>query len=291
MNEEKTKKSSVAKKILLIFAIIIFVAIFVIFGGYLYLKYVLKIDVLAIKNGIELLNKPFNESAIVDNGFDDEDSSLTFYKLYQNENIYKESGDEYVFDNDEFESCHVESETILTDKELASVISVFLKNIENDNLGDIGKDVNLKQISFLSFVSGEESTLRVKYIVEVNLSSIKNSAGESLLSTLSLTDYIPQKIYLTCEQDIFIDLFYEKFSSSECDILINGLNSDETGSVLNIVSMLFGDDVEIIKQGISTIFPGILFGNDEGEGLMQKIFGEGKFSFVNNDGVKLRIIP
>jgi len=292
MSETKNKKGSIAKKILLIFAIIILIIAVVIFGGYFYLKYTLKIDILEIKRAINLLNKPFNESIIVDNGFDDVGSSNAFFKLYQNELIYNSNGEEYIFTKEEFDSSSIGSETVLNDHEFASIVSVLIKNLEEENLTGITKGISLNEISFLSYESGEENTLRIKYVVKIDLSFLKDSTGESLFDILSLKKYIPQSIYFSCEQDVFIDFFYENFSSNNCDILINNLTPSESATILNFISQFLGSDTDSLKKDLSKIFPTIIFGDDEREGLIKKILGEKDFSFiVDEDIVKLKVTP
>ena len=131
MSKAKHIGLTVLKIVLGVIAVIAVVLI----ALYCYLRFALGIDIIDIKQKLDLLNQPVSESQLISNSFEEQDGVSTLNKLFGDNQIYNNTGDEVSFNLEAFAAAALQQNTSLSDKELAAMFSLFFENVDFSTLG------------------------------------------------------------------------------------------------------------------------------------------------------------
>ena len=286
MSEEK-RKTNIGFTILKIFLIVVLFVVLILVGGYFYVKYSLGIDIGKFKRALDLLNKNYLQTQIITDKYTNEDTNEAFIKLFGENEIYVKEGTDYTFDKNAFEASTIQQDTILSNKEFAGLLNIFLKNYIKE-LEDT--DVNLRQVIFSNLTKEELVTsVEIKYTFEIKF--YNSNEDENFLASI-FTNNLPSKILLTSRALL-------NYSNSDCfdysianiSFNINNLSKAETNEVLDVFSSL---GIFNFKEGtannIDEIFFSSIFGGESTEGLIANINNCIGYEFLlNEDEIFLKL--
>jgi hypothetical protein len=127
------KNGSIVGGIFKFLGIFLAVIAVLVIAAYCFLRFSLGIDIFDIKNKIDLLNQPVDESKIITEAYSDEDAVNGFNVLFGTDSVYSNNGEGYVFDLDDFLVTPVAANVKLTDEQFASIVNIFLNKVYSGN--------------------------------------------------------------------------------------------------------------------------------------------------------------
>lgn len=291
MSERTKRQPSIVGGILKFLGFMILAGVLIVVGFYCYLRFALGIDLIDIKRKIDLINVKVEESQIVTNAYDDSDAADGFAIIFNNEDIYKDNGDGYVFDKTAFENAGgLVANVTLTDKQFAGIINVYMKNLfDNGENEDFAQNIKLKQIKFTNFSNQEEKTsVNMSAIAMLDFSTIKSEIGkeDNFISGL-LTSFIPESIYINCNFKVIIDNTNPQDVEVESNyVLINNLTKEQSNEIFDFINNFMGGNSNFMADTLTETFSTVLFGSETETSFFDKISGFSYFTF-ESDGTNI----
>lgn len=281
------KKKSVFGTILKIILGILGVVVLVVVGGYCYLKFALGIDVIDISKKINLISQPVAESEIISNSFEKDDGVDVLSSMFGTNEIATKNGDKYSFNLEAYIQADLQGDLLLTDKEVASLLSLFIEGVDVNSSG-IDKDliglITLKQIKFSNFVDSVDSTsVDINYVFMADISAFKqNIVGENALIGFLANKFLPDKLYISSTLNIQMPKEnYRDYSFTNKSFCLNNLNQEQTNSILDIFSLFSNEDLkETMPNKFNTMFCDSLFGGNGKKGVLGNIKEFASIEFV-----------
>ena len=288
MSERTKRQPSIVGGILKFLGFMILAGVLIVVGFYCYLRFALGIDLIDIKRKIDLINVKVEESQIVTNAYDDSDAADGFAIIFNNEDIYKDNGDGYVFDKTAFENAgSLVANVSLTDKQFAGIINVYMKNLfDNGQDKDFAQNIKLKQIKFTNFSNQEGKTsVDMSVIAMLDFSTIKSEVGkeDNFISGL-LTSFIPESIYINCNFKVIIDNTNPQDIEVESNyVLINNLTKEQSNEIFDFINNFMGGNSNFMADTLTETFSTVLFGSETETSFFDKISGFSYFTFESDD--------
>lgn len=288
MSERTKRQPSIVGGILKFLGFMILAGVLIVVGFYCYLRFALGIDLIDIKRKIDLINVKVEESQIVTNAYDDSDAADGFAIIFNNEDIYKDNGDGYVFDKTAFENAgSLVANVSLTDKQFAGIINVYMKNLfDNGQDKDFAQNIKLKQIKFTNFSNQEGKTsVDMSVIAMLDFSTIKSEVGkeDNFISGL-LTSFIPESIYINCNFKVIIDNANPQDIEVESNyVLINNLTKEQSNEIFDFINNFMGGNSNFMADTLTETFSTVLFGSETETSFFDKISGFSYFTFESDD--------
>ena len=276
------KKRSLLGTIFKILAIILAVIVFIVGSIYCYLRFALGIDIIDIKNKIDLINKDVSETSLVKNPYLEEDIPNGLNSIFGENSVYsKDENGEAVFNVEEFVTLNLLENAKLTDKQFCALADMFvkqaLKGTEQENIAD---NIQIKQIIFSNLSDAENITsVNMNVIVKFSLSEVKNDLkkNDNVLVDFIL-NYIPDAIYFTDDFSVNVNTLNNSYTTSSNYFVINQLSKQQSKEIVNLVDKFFAKEKSMIDEIHETII-GYLFGSEDKSGLINTINNVSGFNF------------
>lgn len=276
------KKRSLLGTIFKILAIILAVIVFIVGSIYCYLRFALGIDIIDIKNKIDLINKDVSETTLVKNPYLEEEIPNGLNSIFGENSVYsKDENGEAVFNVEEFVTLNLLENAKLTDKQFCALADMFvkqaLKGTEQENIAD---NIQIKQIIFSNLSVAENiTTVNMNVIVKFSLSEVKNDLkkNDNVLVDFIL-NYIPDAIYFTDDFSVNVNTLNNSYTTSSNYFVINQLSKQQSKEIVNLVDKFFAKEKSMIDE-IHEIIIGYLFGSEDKSGLINTINNVSGFNF------------
>ena len=276
------KKRSLLGTIFKILAIILAVIVFIVGSIYCYLRFALGIDIIDIKNKIDLINKDVSETTLVKNPYLEEDIPNGLNSIFGENSVYsKDENGEAVFNVEEFVTLNLLENAKLTDKQFCALADMFVKQVlkgtEQENIAD---NIQIKQIIFSNLSVAENITsVNMNVIVKFSLSEVKNDLkkNDNVLVDFIL-NYIPDAIYFTDDFSVNVNTLNNSYTTSSNYFVINQLSKQQSKEIVNLVDKFFAKEKSMIDEIHETII-GYLFGSEDKSGLINTINNVSGFNF------------
>lgn len=281
------KKKNVLVTILKVVLSIIGIIALLLVGAYCFLKFAMGIDIFEIKNKLDLLNQPVNEQTLITKPYDEENGFNILEGLFGENDIYTKNGDEVTFNLEAYIAADlIQDESVLEDEELASLFSIFFKNVDYTKFGledDYSKFLTLKQIKFSNFVKDVDSTsVDINYVLKLEMGDFKDSYSSigGIIAFLADT-FIPNDIYITSNFNIKIPVVgFENYIVTNKSFLINNLTQNQTDGILDLIGRLVKNDFKLtLPIDVNKMFCDVLFGGKGSLGLISSIKDLGTVEF------------
>jgi len=285
--------STILKIVLGLVAFVLIVCV----GGYCYLKYALGIDIIDITKKLNLISQTPAESQIVTNSFEKQEGEAVLTTMFGENDIVTKNGDKYVFNLEAFVQFDLQSDIKLSDKQVASLYSLFLEGVDPAIIGidkDILDSVSLKQITFSNLVVTSDATsVDVNYILCTDLTNIKAQAtSKNAIMGFVVNKFVPDTLYINSTFNIQLPKDdYQSYTKTNISFVINNLNQQQTNDVLDILSFVSNEDLkESLPDKLNGMFCDALFGGNGNRGLMGNIKGVAGIEFLEDvDSIKIFI--
>ncbi len=284
------KNGSIVGGIFKFLGIFLAVIAVLVIAAYCFLRFSLGIDIFDVKNKIDLLNQPVDESKIITETYSDEDAVNGFNVLFGTNSVYSNNGEEYVFDLDEFIVAPVAANVKLTDEQFASVVNIFLNKVYSGNdKEDYAKYISLKQIQFSNFkVNGTKTSVDIKFVSKIDFEKIKENmlADERGLVDF-ITGFIPDNLFITSNFTVSVDSTnVATYNIQSKSVILNQLSQQQSTETLQLLSKIAGNG--ILAENLNNTFASVLFGNQENKGFLDVLNGFSHFTF-ESDGTNIYI--
>lgn len=257
----------------------------IVVGAFCFFKYYLGIDLLQIKQSINLLNKPYSYESVVTDAYSDDDIVSGFYKMFGDNQIYTQQDGKYVFDKQEYETSTLLANANLTNKELAGIFNLYITEYGGESA--LGNSFKLSQIK-LSNLTEDETSIHINSVVtfEINL---LNTAEEN--SASFLLGFVPSTILIS--SNVTINISKENcfnFTLQNNGFTINNLSSTETNQILTTLKTLhmLNSTDDFINSFNTPIFSTLL-GNDSATCFINSITGASSYQFVEDEQIYFEI--
>lgn len=284
------KNGSIVGGIFKFLGIFLSVIVVLVIAAYCFLRFSLGIDIFDIKNKIDLLNQPVDESKIITETYSDEDAVNGFNVLFGTDSVYSNNGEEYVFDLDEFIVTPVAANVKLTDEQFASIVNIFLNKVySGKDKEDYAKYISLKQIQFSNLkVDGTKTSVDIKFISKIDFEKVKENmlADERGLVDF-ITGFIPDNLFITSNFTISVDSTnVATYNVQSKSVILNQLSQQQSTETLQLLSKIAGNG--ILAENLNNTFASVLFGNQENKGFLDVLNGFSHFTF-ESDGTNIYI--
>lgn len=284
------RQPSIVGGIFKFFGFVLLAIAVIVVGFYCYLKFALGIDLIDIKKKLDLINLKTEESQIVTNPYQESDAAEAFTLIFNNEDIYKDNGEGYVFDKTAFSAGSLVANVTLTDKQFASLINVYMKNLFNgEGAEDFAKNIKLKQVKFTNFEAETETTkVDMSAIAMLDFAEIKkNFVGEDNFIAGIISSLIPDSLYINCNFKVIIDNANPNNINVENNyVLINQLTKEQSNEIFNFINNFMGGNSNFMADTLTKTFTDILFGSDTETSIFDMINGFSYFTF-ESDGTNI----
>lgn len=171
----------------------------------------------------------------------------------------------------------------LSDKQVAALISMILKNQENPTgvtIGDTTLTISLVQVQFSNLV---DNAVDYNVVVKVDLTPLKENMSGFPFNLIS--NYLPNNVYISSTITITKGANAFEYSYTSKSLEINNLKNDEVNSLLTTINKFieFGD-VAKLNNMIAGSFADAMLGNSEVNGFAYSLKNAGAtdFNFVES---------
>ncbi len=170
----------------------------------------------------------------------------------------------------------------LTDKQVASLISMVLKNqdeVASVKIGETNLNIELVQVEFSNLV--ENYSVDYNVVVKVSLKSLKDNMKGFPFNLIK--NYIPEDVYISSTVNIKKGTEPFAYTYESKSLEINNLKTEDVNSLLTTVNKFvdFGDAAKLNNM-IAGSFADAMLGNEEVNGFVYSLKDAGAtdFNFV-----------
>ena len=171
----------------------------------------------------------------------------------------------------------------LSDKQVAALISMILKNQENPTgvtIGDTTLIISLVQVQFSNLV---DNAVDYNVVVKVDLTPLKENMSGFPFNLIS--NYLPNNVYISSTITITKGANAFEYSYTSKSLEINNLKTDEVNSLLTTINKFieFGDAAKLNNM-IAGSFADAMLGKSEVNGFAYSLKNAGAtdFNFVES---------
>ena len=276
------RKSLIGSLISFVFGIVLLVAIIAV-GLFAFVKIKFDVNLLDVISQVKTLTEEVDADAKFTNKFlaeDFESVKVNLNTSFNSEVVTNSEAEGYKIPGEI--SNNLSASLQLTDKQVASIICMVLKNQEEVpavKIGEANLNIELVQVEFSNLVENYS----VDYNVVVKVSLIPLKEGMTGFPFNLISNYVPDAVYISSTVTIKKGTEPFAYTYESKSLEINNLKTEEVNSLLTTVNKFveFGD-AEKLNKMIAGSFADAMLGTEEVNGFVYSLKSAGAtdFNFV-----------